>query len=152
MNIDKGKVLIVDDVPANIKVLGTVLKEECSVIVSNNGIKALEIASSENAPDLILLDIMMPEMDGYEVCKKLKSNPETKNIPVIFLTAKDEGDDEDKGISLGACDYITKPFNVSLVRSRVRTQMKLVKQAAILKQLQKTCPEDMKDRIDSLNL
>ncbi|MBF0380808.1 MAG: response regulator [Magnetococcales bacterium] len=120
----KKRVLIVDDEPANIDVLVETLKGyERSIAL--NGEQALEVARSEPAPDIILLDIMMPGMDGYEVIKQLKADDKTKDIPVIFITAMDKQDDEAMGLALGAVDYITKPISVTIVQARVKTHLKL---------------------------
>ena len=107
-------ILIVDDTPENIDVLRNLLRKSYRVKVALNGPKALKIAASESPPDLILLDIMMPDMDGFEVIKHLKNDPATKNIPVIFVTAKAETVDEEKGFILRAVDYITKPISPPL--------------------------------------
>ncbi|MBF0169324.1 MAG: response regulator [Alphaproteobacteria bacterium] len=123
---DKRTILIVDDTPDNIAVISGVLKSSYKTKVATNGEKALALASApDGKPDMILLDIMMPGMDGYEVCTRLKANPETADIPVIFLTAKTEVDDEAKGFEVGAVDYIHKPFTPPLVRARVRTHLAL---------------------------
>ena len=118
-------VLIVDDVSANIKILANLLKDEYIIQVANKGQKALEIARSKTPPDLILLDIMMPEMDGFEVCRALKNNVSTSRIPVIFISALDEVNDERQGLDVGAVDYITKPFHPDIVKARVRNHMNL---------------------------
>lgn len=131
-NNTKFIILIVDDTPVNIQVLSGMLGKEYDVRIAKRGDKALEIARSEIQPDLILLDIMMPEMDGYEVCKQLKSDPNTSEIPVIFVTAKNEVEDETKGLSLGAVDYITKPFHLPIVQARIKTHLRLRKQAKLL--------------------
>lgn len=112
-------VLIVDDSPQNISIINEILKNEYSVRATTNGIKALKIAQSESPPDLILLDIMMPEMDGLEVLKKLKEHNHTREIPVCFITAKDDMDDRIKGSELGISFYITKPVNPVHVRQVV---------------------------------
>jgi class 3 adenylate cyclase len=119
--------LVVDDATENIDVIVGLLKEQYKVKAAVNGVKALKIIDKK-APDLVLLDIMMPEMDGYEVIKQLKSSPLTREIPVIFLTGKTEVSDETKGFELGAVDYISIPFNPSVVKARVNTHMELVKQ------------------------
>jgi len=119
------KVLIVDDTPENIQVLMETLKSEYRIVAAINGEKALQLANAVPVPDIVLLDIMMPGMDGYEVCAKLKDNEKTKNIPVIFVTAMTEADDEQKGLDLGAVDYITKPFQPGLVKARVRNHLDL---------------------------
>lgn len=121
----KGKVLLVDDVPANIKVLIEALQDEYEIIIATSGERALTWASSEIPPDLILLDIMMPGMDGYEVCQRLKDNPETAHIPVIFVTAMHEEEDETKGLSLGAVDYVHKPYSLAIIKARIETQLAL---------------------------
>lgn len=118
-------VLIVDDVPDNLTVLGEVLAPHFRVRAANSGARALRVANSTPQPDLILLDIMMPEMDGYEVLEKLRSDPSTRAIPVIFVTAMDGTIDEEKGFALGAVDYITKPIRPSIVLARVQAQLEL---------------------------
>ena len=118
-------ILIVDDTPTNIAVISGVLKNAYRTKVATNGEKALVIAGGADKPDLILLDVMMPGMDGYEVCRRLKANAETSQIPVIFLTAKTEAVDEEKGFEVGAVDYIHKPFSAPIVLARVKTQLQL---------------------------
>lgn len=118
-------VLIVDDVIENLDVLGRILSEEYRVKVARNGQEALAVANSEWMPDLILLDVMMPGIDGYEVCKRLKEDRRTKDIPVVFLTALSDAANEAFGLELGAVDYITKPFVTELVRRRVRNHLAL---------------------------
>ena len=125
MKNSEGTVLIVDDTPENIRVLGEILEQEgYEVFVAENGLRALDILNS-NSIDLVLLDVMMPEMDGFEVCRRIKATAGTASIPVIFLTALDYPEDEERGLSLGAVDYITKPFKVELVRARVDTHISL---------------------------
>ncbi len=118
-------VLIVDDTPENIDLLGDLLNQDYKIKVALNGEKALKIAGSENPPDIILLDIMMPDMDGYEVCRRLEADPKTHDIPVIFVTSKSDESDETKGLEIGAVDYITKPFSLPIVRARVKTHLAL---------------------------
>ena len=122
---DRKLVLIVDDTPTNVAVVSGVLKDSFRTKVATNGEKALAIATAPEKPDLILLDVMMPGMDGYEVCRKLKDNPTTRDIPIIFLTAKTDEVDEEKGFDVGAVDYIHKPFSAPIVLARVRTQLAL---------------------------
>lgn len=124
----KQLILIVDDTPDNIDVLGGILRPEYEVKAALNGPKALKTANTDPKPDMILLDIMMPGMDGYEVCQRLKANPATSHIPVIFITAKDDVADEQHGFELGAVDYITKPVSPPLVQVRVRTHLALYDQ------------------------
>ena len=123
---DQQRILIVDDATENIDILGDALSDY-KRIVALNGEKALELAMGNNPPDLILLDIVMPGMDGYEVCKRLKTNEKTREIPVIFLTAKTESESIIKGFKLGAADYVTKPFNLGELMARVTTQLALKK-------------------------
>ncbi len=115
----KPTVLVVDDTPANLALLVGLLQSHYGVKAVNNGARALALAEFE-PPDLILLDVTMPGMDGYEVCRALKSNPRTRQIPVIFLTSRDEVEDEQYGLALGAVDYITRPVNPPILLSRVR--------------------------------
>ena len=117
-------ILVVDDTPANIKILGNILVEDYEVKIATSGAQAIEIVSNDR-PDLILLDIMMPEMDGYEVCRRLQTDPNSQNIPIIFVTAKDEASDEAKGFEMGAVDYITKPVSTPIVKARVKTHLML---------------------------
>jgi len=137
----KQKILIVDDTPLNIKTLGEVLRNEYDIMVATSGVKALEIANSDAAPDLILLDVMMPDMDGYEVCRRLKNSTRSQAIPVIFVTAKHEMEDEMRGLELGAVDYITKPFSMPIVRMRIKTHLTLKKKSDMLEWL--TCTDGL---------
>lgn len=120
---DKQKVLIVDDERLNINVLSDLLKPDYKIMAAINGFQALKAARSENPPDLILLDVMMPDLDGYEVCRQLKADESTREIPIIFVTAMGQEADEKKGLELGAVDYITKPISPAIVEARVRTQI-----------------------------
>ena len=123
--MEKEIILIVDDTPDNLAILGELLMPYYQVRVANSGAKALIAASAPPLPDLILLDIMMPEMDGYEVIKRLKGNPETSDIPVIFITALDTCEDETKGFELGARDYISKPIRAPILLARVKGQLEI---------------------------
>lgn len=118
------KILIVDDVPANATLLADILRNDYTIIIATNGHDALKIAGLKN-PDLILLDINMPDIDGYEVCKRLKSELNTKDIPIIFVTTRDEENSEFIGLELGAIDYITKPFRKSIIKTRIKNHMML---------------------------
>lgn len=128
-------VLVVDDTPENITLMTEILGDFYRVKVALNGKKALSIAQSDNPPDIILLDIMMPEMDGYEVCQRLKESESTQAIPVIFVTAMTDKSNEEQGLSLGAVDYITKPVSPPLVLARVKTQLRLYNQNRFLDDL-----------------
>lgn len=118
-------ILIVDDTPTNIQLLNSMLRDQYKVKAATNGAKALKIAQTEPQPDIILLDVMMPDMDGYEVCRQLKSSPLTVKIPVIFITAKNSVEDEQQGFELGAVDYISKPFSPEIVKTRVKNQLQI---------------------------
>ena len=130
---EKATILVVDDTPDNLTLMSNLLKDIYKVKIANSGENALKIAASASPPDLILLDIMMPDMDGYEVCERLKRNPATSNIPVIFLTAKDEMTDQKDGLELGAVDYITKPINPLIVMARVKNHLALKAAADFLR-------------------
>lgn len=128
LDLSGMKILIVEDTATNIEILrGTLETEDYKLSFAPNGKIGLEVAEL-SMPQLILLDIMMPEMDGYEACEKLKANPKTADIPVIFISAKGETDEIVKGFELGAMDYITKPFRPAEVRARVKTHLTLVQQ------------------------
>lgn len=122
---EKKVVLVVDDAPANIHVVNEILHDRYKVRIATNGARGLELAKSTPGPDLILLDVVMPGMDGYEVCTCLKASPSTRDIPVIFLTGQTETSDETKGFEVGAVDYIHKPFSPAVVAARVQTHLAL---------------------------
>lgn len=146
----KQVVLIVDDTPDNITLLSALLKDNYRIKIATNGIKALHIAATSPAPDLILLDVMMPEMDGYETCRRLKENPMTADIPVIFLTAKSQVSDEEMGLKLGAVDYISKPISPPIVLARVATQLHLVRARNLLQDQNKHLESLVLDRTRKL--
>lgn len=125
MTLEKPTILIVDDGIQNIRVLSEFLKNEFRIIAATNGEESLFRANAIPQPDAILLDIMMPDMDGYEVCRRLKADKATTNIPIIFMSAMAELTDEIKGLELGAVDYITKPYSLPIVRSRLQTHVQL---------------------------
>ncbi len=131
----KPTVLVVDDAPGNILVLARGLAKDYEVLIARSGKEALTLLTQEQKPDLILLDVMMPEMDGYEVCRQIKDNDTTKDIPVIFLTAKEAIWDQQLGFNLGAVDYITKPVQMPLVLARVAVQIRLKLKSDRLEQL-----------------
>lgn len=130
----RPRLLVVDDQPVNIRSLHEIFRHDHEVFISTSGIQALEM-SRKCSPDLILLDIVMPDIDGLEVCRRLKSDPETRDIPVIFVTAQDKPDDETSGLGAGAVDFITKPVNPAVVRARVRTHLTLKAQSDLLRSL-----------------
>lgn len=119
----KATILIIDDVAANIQLAASLLNNEYNIKVATSGKKGLEIAKAEPLPDLILLDIEMPEMNGYEVCRVLKGTQKTASIPIIFLTAMDQDSEEELGLELGAVDYITKPIRPAILKARIKTQV-----------------------------
>lgn len=130
MSMDKqletpqARILVVDDDPFNLKILGGMFHTYYDVLVAPSGERALEIATSAK-PDLILLDVLMPGMDGYDVLARLRENSVTRNIPVIFTTGLDSAEDEEKSLKLGAVDFITKPYRAPIVLERVRIQLEL---------------------------
>ena len=121
-DLSECTVLIVDDTETNVDILVDTLGEDYDIAVAMDGESALEVVE-EDSPDLILLDIMMPGMDGYEVCKRLKDNPETAAIPIIFLSALTKADEKQKGLKLGAVDFLTKPFNLSVMQDKVKQHL-----------------------------
>ncbi|MEY4979050.1 MAG: hypothetical protein RLZZ352_1320 [Pseudomonadota bacterium] len=129
----KPTVLVVDDTPDNLALMSGLLKDRYRVKVANHGEKALRIAQGDDPPDLILLDIMMPGLSGYEVCQTLKASPATWDIPIIFLTAITATEDERKGLEMGAADFITKPVNPPILLARVATQLQIKAAADFLK-------------------
>jgi len=131
MNSEKQKILIVDDTPENLDILQGLLQNEYKLFAATAGKIALQIAKKQ-IPDLILLDIMMPGMDGYEVCRRLKADESTKVIPIIFITAKVKTDDEIKGFEAGGVDYITKPFSPPAVLARVKAHLALKREKSLL--------------------
>gem|GEM_PF-291964 len=130
---EKATVLVVDDTPDNLSLMSGLLKDLYKVKVANNGEKALKIVRGDSPPDLILLDIMMPGLSGYDVCKELKDDPATRDIPIIFLTAMSGTEDEKKGLEMGAADYITKPISPPIVLARVKTQLHIKASADFLR-------------------
>lgn len=128
----KQRILIVEDVRLNAQILLNVLKDEYDLRLASNGLEALEMVK-EQMPDLILLDIIMPEMDGYAVCAELQADPNTRDIPILFLTALEGDKNEAYGIELGAMDYIRKPFNVPVVKAKIRNHLELKRYKDILK-------------------
>ena len=133
-SFEKETILVVDDAPDNLSLMNGLLKGDYKVKVANSGERALKVVA-ETPPDLILLDIMMPGMDGHEVCRRLKDDPASRDIPVIFLTAKTEIEDEKRGLELGAVDYITKPISPPIVLARVKNHLALCRQTRMLRNL-----------------
>ena len=129
----KPQVLVVDDTPDNLALMSDLLRDTCKVRVANSGERALRLLANSPLPDLILLDIMMPGMDGYEVIRQIKANPATRGIPVLFLTAKSEVEDERIGLELGAVDYLTKPVSHAILQARVKIHLALKAQTDFLR-------------------
>ncbi|MYN44056.1 response regulator [Pseudoduganella sp. FT93W] len=146
----KPVILVVDDTPDKLTLMSDLLSEQYTVKVAPNGARALKIAQSDKAPDLILLDVMMPEMDGYEVCRRLKADPVSAEIPVIFLTAKTEREDEQRGFDLGAVDYITKPVSPPIVLARVQTHLALKASADFLRDQNAYLEQEVQRRTDEV--
>jgi diguanylate cyclase (GGDEF)-like protein len=131
----RARILIVDDTPVNIQILAQALTKEYDIAVATGGAAALELLRQPDKPDLILLDIMMPEMDGHEVCRRIKQDPATWDIPIIFLTAKGTVEDQQTGFNLGAVDYITKPIKIPVVLARVSVHIRLKRKSEQLEKL-----------------
>src|SRR5687768_16417328 len=130
----KQCVLIVDDQPANVRVIAEALKGEYDLRFATSGVKAIEMASSGEV-DLILLDVVMPDIDGFAVCRHLKEDERTSSIPIIFVTAREEAEDETRGFDAGGVDYITKPIMPVIVRARVKTHLELKHSRDLLAQM-----------------
>lgn len=136
---EKPHVMVVDDVPTNVKILSHVLHEEFTVSTATSGAQCLARSLLVPQPDLILLDVMMPEMDGIEVCQQLKADPRTEHIPVIFVSAMDDVHNEEVGFKAGAVDYISKPFGPAIVLARIKIHLELCQHRQRLqKELKKT--------------
>ena len=135
MEFKKPTILVVDDMTTTLLLLHDLLKDTYEVKIAKSGTKALEILESPNDIDLILLDIEMPDINGYDVCKRIKNNEQTKNIPIIFITGRTSQEDEEYGLSLGAIDYITKPFNKTITKLRLKNYLELKMKNDMLEKL-----------------
>ncbi len=151
MYASKPRILLVDDETLYIDILVDLLKDDYTPVVAKNGDQALKRVADEPLPDLVLLDILMPGMDGYEVCRRLKENPRTRGIPVIFLTVKSEVTDEVKGFDLGAVDYIAKPMSPPIVRARVRSHLALRQAQQQLEDHNELLEQRVKERTEEVN-
>lgn len=149
-NQDSSIILVVDDTPDNLSLISGLLRDTYQVKVANSGERGLKIAASDTPPHLILLDIMMPEMDGYEVCQRLKRDPKTRDIPVIFLTAKTEVADEQYGLELGAVDYITKPVSPPILQARVKSHLALKTASDFLRNQNEFLESEISKRTDEM--
>jgi response regulator RpfG family c-di-GMP phosphodiesterase len=125
MTTRKETILIVDDTPTNIKILVEALQVDYTILVATNGKDAIKLAGSDPCPDIILLDILMPRPNGYDVCATLKNDSKTSGIPIIFVTALGSEEDETKGLKAGAVDFITKPYSIPIVKARIRIHLRL---------------------------
>lgn len=135
MTVPRQRILVVDDEKLNRQALAQLLHDEADVILARDGQQALARAHAETPPDLVLLDVMMPEMDGYEVLRRLKDDPRSKDIPVMFVTGLDSAEDEEIGLAMGAVDYVSKPFRPAIIRARVRNHLTYVWQRKELERL-----------------
>ena len=143
--VTRKTILVVDDVPVNVEVLSGILSDDYNVLVATSGAQALEVATQQ--PDLILLDIMMPEMDGYEVCRRLKSAPAISGIPVIFVTGMDDAEDEIKGLTLGAVDYLTKPIHAAITLARIKSHLELKQNRDELQELNRNLKQQVRNDV-----
>lgn len=148
----KPRILVVDDEPINVKVLVDLLRDDYTLVVAKDGPQALARCAGPLLPDLILLDVMMPGMDGLEVCRRLRSDPATAHIPVIFISAMGQAHDETGGFDAGASDYITKPISPPVVQARIRTQLALRAAQAELQQQNRTLEDRVQDRTREVEL
>ncbi len=151
MTTERPKILIVDDSTANIQVLNVILQDEYAIFFAETGRRALAIAKAER-PDIILLDVMMPEMDGYETCARLKADPDARDIPVIFISALAEDEDESRGFMAGAVDYIAKPLRVHTIKARIRTHIELRRHQTDLERLVAERASDLTKAYESLKV
>ncbi|MSN24592.1 MAG: diguanylate cyclase [Geobacter sp.] len=135
MSRPKQTILIVDDQPANIHILAEALQANYEVMVATSGSIALELSQRADKLDLVLLDVMMPGIDGYEVCRRLKDSEKTKNIPVVFVTARSESSEEEIGLNLGAVDYISKPYSLPIILARVRNHLEMKRKTDLLESM-----------------
>ncbi|MGI9213990.1 MAG: response regulator [Methylococcaceae bacterium] len=149
---EKLTILVVDDTPENLALMGQILDSHYTVKVANRGEKALKIIETGIPPDLILLDVMMPGMDGYAVCRQLKNKPELRDIPVIFLTARNSIEDETHGLALGAVDYITKPISPPIVLARIKTHLSVRLAQRLLQDQNDKLEEEVHRRSEEIEL
>ncbi len=147
---DRARILIIDDERFYIDVLVGLLRKKYQTFVAKSGQEGLELAMNQQVPDLILLDVLMPDMDGYEVCRRLKENERTRNVPIIFLTVKSEVDDEIRGLELGAVDYIIKPISPPIVLARVATHLALAKAHCSLQEQNELLEQRVAERTSEL--
>ena len=149
--IDRSVILVVDDTPENLQLMSTLLRDHYKVQVAGSGEKALKLMAGGVLPDLVLLDILMPGMDGYEVCRRMRDDPRMRQVPVIFVTAKSDSEDEEQGLDLGAVDYITKPISPAITLARIRTHLSLKRAADLLQDRNQTLEDEVRRRTRELS-
>jgi len=149
VNSNRYKILLVDDTPVNLKLLGQILDPEYEVFFAEDGETAIQLAG-EVKPDLILLDVMMPGMNGYDVCRHLKAQHDTTNIPILFVTSMGELEDERRGFEAGGVDYITKPISPSIVQARVQTHLALYNQSRLLEHMVEQRTKQLKQALETI--
>ncbi len=149
--IDRSVILVVDDTPDNLQLMSGLLREHYKVQVASSGEKALKLMAGGVLPDLVLLDILMPGMDGYEVCRRMRDDPRMRQVPVIFVTAKSDSEDEEQGLDLGAVDYITKPISPAITLARIRTHLSLKRAVDLLQDRNQTLEDEVRRRTRELS-
>lgn len=149
--MNQKTILVVDDAPDNLMLLSNLLKQKYKVKVANSGEKALKVISSDQRPDLILLDILMPHMDGYETLRRIKEDEATRDIPIIFLTALSDAEDEKHGLELGASDYVTKPISPAIMMARIKTQLENKAAADFLKNQNSFLDAEVQKRTEEIS-
>ena len=149
--IDRSVILVVDDTPENLQLMSALLRDHYKVQVASSGEKALKLMAGGVLPDLVLLDILMPGMDGYEVCRRMRDDPRMRQVPVIFVTAKSDSEDEEQGLDLGAVDYITKPISPAITLARIRTHLSLKRAADLLQDRNQTLEDEVRRRTRELS-
>ncbi len=150
-NIDRSVILVVDDTPENLQLMSTLLRDQYKVQVAGSGEKALKLMAGGVLPDLVLLDILMPGMDGYEVCRRMRADARMQHVPVIFVTAKSDSEDEEQGLNLGAVDYITKPISPAITLARIRTHLSLKRAVDLLQDRNQTLEDEVRLRTRELS-
>ena len=150
-NIDRSVILVVDDTPENLQLMSTLLRDRYKVQVAGSGEKALKLMAGGVLPDLVLLDILMPGMDGYEVCRRMRADARMQHVPVIFVTAKSDSEDEEQGLNLGAVDYITKPISPAITLARIRTHLSLKRALDLLQDRNQTLEDEVRLRTRELS-
>ena len=149
--IDRSVILVVDDTTENLQLMSALLRDHYKVQVAGSGEKALKLMAGGVLPDLVLLDILMPGMDGYEVCRRMRDDPRMRQVPVIFVTAKSDSEDEEQGLDLGAVDYITKPISPAITLARIRTHLSLKRAADLLQDRNQTLEDEVRRRTRELS-